>query len=77
MFQKGDYIVYRNTGVCKVAEIGIPEDFPATAQDVQYYHLAPVRGSGLIYIPVKLYRFYAPGHQQTTGTGIDRFDSVY
>lgn len=60
MFQKGDYIVYRNTGVCKVAEIGIPEDFPATAQDVQYYHLAPVRGSGLIYIPVNSTVFMRP-----------------
>ena len=52
MFQEGDYIVYRNTGVCRVEKIGIPEDFPAAAQDVQYYHLAPVRGSGIIYIPV-------------------------
>ena len=49
MFQEGDYIVYRNTGVCRVEKIGIPEDFPAAAQDVQYYHLAPVRGSGIIY----------------------------
>ncbi len=51
MFQEGDYIVYRNTGVCRVEKIGIPEDFPSAAQDVQYYHLAPVRGSGIIYIP--------------------------
>ena len=52
MFQEGDYIVYRNTGVCRVEKIGIPEEFPAAAQDVLYYHLAPVRGSGIIYIPV-------------------------
>lgn len=52
MFQEGDYIVYRNTGVCRVEKIGIPEDFPAAAQDALYYHLAPVRGSGIIYIPV-------------------------
>ena len=52
MFQEGDYIVYRNTGVCRVEKIGIPEGFPAGAEDVQYYHLTPVYGSGTIYIPV-------------------------
>lgn len=60
MFQKGDYIVYRNTGVCRVDEISIPKDFPAGAEDVLYYHLAPVHGSGIIYIPVNSPVFMRP-----------------
>ena len=52
MFQEGDYIVYRNTGVCRIEKIGVPESFSSTDQESLYYHLAPVRGSGLIYIPV-------------------------
>lgn len=50
MFQKGDYIIYRNTGVCQVSEIGIPENFPITEGKL-YYFLVPMRGSGTIYIP--------------------------
>lgn len=60
MFQKGDYIVYRNTGVCKVEEIGTLADAPAAVQDRLYYHLAPVHGSGLIYIPVDSPVFMRP-----------------
>ena len=50
MFQKGDYIIYRNTGVCQVSEIGVPENFPITEGKL-YYFLVPMRGSGTIYIP--------------------------
>ncbi len=60
MYQKGDYIVYRSTGVCRVDEIGFPADFPAAVQDVQYYHLTPVRGAGTIYIPIDSKVFMRP-----------------
>ena len=60
MFQEGEYIIYRNTGVCKVAKVGIPDDFPAAAPDVLYYHLAPVRSAGIIYIPVDSKVFMRP-----------------
>ncbi len=50
MFQKGDYIIYRNTGVCQVAEIGVPDHIPTT-EGTLYYFLVPMRGSGTIYIP--------------------------
>lgn len=60
MFQKGDYIIYRNTGVCQVAEIGVPESFPATDNGPLYYFLVPMRGSGTIYIPVDSTVFMRP-----------------
>ena len=59
MFQKGDYIIYRNTGVCQVAEIGVPENFPIT-EGTLYYFLVPMRGSGTIYIPVNSPVFMRP-----------------
>ena len=59
MFQKGDYIIYRNTGVCQVAEIGVPENFPIT-EGTLYYFLVPMRGSGTIYIPVDSSVFMRP-----------------
>lgn len=52
MFQKDDYILYRTTGICRIADIGMPPDFSATAPDTLYYYLAPVHGSGIIYVPV-------------------------
>ena len=59
MFQKGDYIIYRNTGVCQVAEIGVPENFPIT-EGTLYYFLVPIRGAGTIYIPVNSPVFMRP-----------------
>jgi len=60
VFQKGDYVVYRNTGVYKVEEIGTLKDAPAAMQDRLYYHLAPVHGSSLIHIPVDSPIFMLP-----------------
>ncbi len=59
MFQEGDYIVYRSTGVCRVEQVAVPEDFDA-APDTLYYCLAPVRGSGVIYVPVNSPVFMRP-----------------
>lgn len=60
MFQIGDYIIYRNTGVCQVVQIGIPENFSILDSDVQYYFLEPLHGSGIIYIPVNSTVFMRP-----------------
>lgn len=52
MFQKGEYVIYGNSGICRVEEIGIPANYPRTTEGKQYYTLAPVFGSGMIYAPV-------------------------
>ena len=52
MFEVGSLLVYDTTGVCKVLEIGVPSGLPVANKDRQYYKLAPVSGSGTIYIPV-------------------------
>ena len=57
MFQKGDYILYRSTGVCRVEEIGTPEN---VSTNTLYYFLAPIHGSGMIYIPVNSPVFMRP-----------------
>lgn len=60
MFQKGDYIVYRNTGVCHVADISTRENFAVDGTEQLYYHLVPVHGAGTIYIPVDSPVFMRP-----------------
>lgn len=52
MFQKGDLIVYGNTGVCKVEDVGIPQHVSAAQEGRQYYTLTPVHSTGTIYAPV-------------------------
>lgn len=52
MFAKGDYIFYENTGVCRVEDIGVPENLPAAARGRQYYTLSLIHSAGTIYIPV-------------------------
>lgn len=52
MFEVGSLLIYDTTGVCKVLEIGVPEGLPVANKERKYYKLAPVFGSGTIYIPV-------------------------
>ena len=52
MFEVGSLLIYDTTGVCKVLEIGVPSGLPVENKDRMYYKLAPVFGSGTIYIPV-------------------------
>ena len=52
MFEVGSLLIYDTTGVCKVLEIGVPSGLPVANKDRMYYKLAPVFGSGTIYIPV-------------------------
>ena len=51
MFSKGDIIVYGNTGVCRVEEVG-PLSISAAKKDTIYYRLLPYYGGGVIYTPV-------------------------
>lgn len=57
MFEVGDYVVYRNNGVCKVEDIG-PMDLPGSAGSKQpaegrlYYTLVPIYAKGSkLYTP--------------------------
>ena len=58
MFQKGMYIIYGSTGVCRVEEIGPLEQ--GSAADRMYYTLRPMYQSGVIYIPVDANVFMRP-----------------
>jgi len=60
MFEVGSLLIYDTTGVCKVLEIGVPSGLPVANKDRQYYKLAPVFGSGTIYIPVDTKVFMRP-----------------
>lgn len=52
MFQKDDYVIYGNNGICRVEDVGVPENYPMARAGRLYYTLAPVFGSGTIYAPV-------------------------
>lgn len=60
MFEKGSLMIYDTTGVCKVEDIGVPEGLPVAQKGRNYYKLAPVFGSGTIYIPVDTKVFMRP-----------------
>ncbi|MBQ6834502.1 MAG: CarD family transcriptional regulator [Lachnospiraceae bacterium] len=60
MFEIGSFLIYDTTGVCKVLDIGVPEGLPVANKDRKYYKLAPVFGSGTIYIPVDTKVFMRP-----------------
>lgn len=49
MFRPGEYIIYGGEGVCEVKAVGQP---PFGGGDRQYYTLAPVYHTGVIYAPV-------------------------
>ncbi len=51
MFEEGEYIVYGNTGVCKVLEVG-PLDVTGSDNAKLYYTLSPVYSkSSKVYTP--------------------------
>lgn len=60
MFEKGEWIVYGNTGVCRVEDIGIPHDIPVKDSEKSYYKLNPAYEAGEIYIPVDTKVFMRP-----------------
>lgn len=51
MYEVNDLIMYGNTGVCKVSDIGKPE-FVRENEDQLYYILEPLYQSGVIYAPI-------------------------
>lgn len=59
MFQVGELIIYGNNGICRVEEIGTP-NLPIAAKGAQYYTLAPLFRSGVIYAPVDTKIFMRP-----------------
>lgn len=60
MFEKGSLMIYDTTGVCRVEDVGRPEGVPVSDKTKIYYKLAPVFGSGVIYIPVDTKVFMRP-----------------
>ncbi len=52
MFKVGELILYGNIGVCRVEAIGQPQSPSFTNTNKDYYTLAPVFGSGIIYAPL-------------------------
>ncbi len=60
MFQIGELILYGNTGVCRVEAIGQPQSAAFAAMKKDYYTLAPVFGSGVIYAPMDSPVFMRP-----------------
>jgi len=60
MFEKGEYIIYGNSGVCRVEDVSIPDPDSMGDGKTLYYTLTPIRDSGRIYIPVKTSKFMRP-----------------
>lgn len=58
MYQVGDLVMYGNTGVCRVEDIGHPQGISEKEQ--LYYTLAPVYDKEVIYTPVDTKAFMRP-----------------
>jgi CarD family transcriptional regulator len=59
MFKRGDLILYGNTGVCRVKDIGT-KDMPGAVKNQLYYTLEPLYQAGVIYTPVDCKVFMRP-----------------
>ena len=59
MYEKGDIIVYGNTGVCRIEDI-TSGDFDGGQRDRTYYVIKPVYGDCKIYAPVDSKIFMRP-----------------
>lgn len=60
MFQEGDMIIYGNTGVCRVEQVGHPDHIKGADDSRLYFTLAPVYQAGVIYAPVDTPVFTRP-----------------
>lgn len=60
MYQAGELIVYANTGVCRVEDVGVPAGLPSSDGATLYYKLVPLYGVGTIQIPVNTRVFMRP-----------------
>ena len=75
MYQTGDFVMYRNTGVCRVEEIGYPD--AASDQETLYYKLSPVYDTAVIYTPVDTRAFMRPVmSKQAAEQLIDRIPDI-
>lgn len=59
MFEKGEYVIYANEGVCQVSEVGHP-DLPSADKQRLYYTLQPIYREGTNYVPVDTKVFMRP-----------------
>lgn len=50
MFQKGEFIVYGNLGVCKINDI-VTRKFEGLTESHPYYVLEPLYQGGVLYVP--------------------------
>ncbi|MEY8338987.1 CarD family transcriptional regulator [Lachnospiraceae bacterium 62-35] len=60
MFEKGNLVVYGTNGVYWIKDIGAPPDSTISDMSKQYYHLVPIRGNGITYIPIDTKVFIRP-----------------
>ncbi|MCD8355581.1 MAG: CarD family transcriptional regulator [Clostridia bacterium] len=75
MYQVGDFVMYGNTGVCRVEEIGHPD--AVSDQDTLYYKLSPVYDTEVIYTPVDTKAFMRPVMSKVDAEElIDRIPSI-
>lgn len=75
MYQTGDFVMYGNTGVCRVEEIGYPD--AASDQETLYYKLSPVYDTAVIYTPVDTRAFMRPVmSRQAAEQLIDRIPDI-
>ena len=58
MFAVGDLIVYSETGVCRVEQVGAPPFDPKAKRE--YYTLSPLNSRETIYVPVDTQVFMRP-----------------
>lgn len=59
MYQVGDLIIYEQTGVCRIDEIGAPA-VPYLDKGKTYYTMAPMYSTETIYVPVDTKAFMRP-----------------
>lgn len=60
MFQKGEYVIYGSSGICRIEGIGVPHGTPMSHSGKAYYTMTPMFGSGTIYAPVDTGVFMRP-----------------
>ena len=65
MFEKGEYVIYGNSGVCRILEVGVPE-IVRDMTDKLHYTLSPVYREETIYTPVDTVIFIRPVMDEET-----------
>lgn len=77
MFQKGDLIIYGNTGVCRVDDIVLLDNLPNIDTEKLCYQLSSVYSKETIYIPTDTTVFMRPVLSKTEALAlIDKIPSI-